>query len=133
MVFTETILRCADNSGAQLVKCIGFLRGRRRFAYNGERIRVAVQTYKPSKLASINQLTPLEKKKKIRYALIISCGKQTRRNDYYVKFDNRRCVLLGDDDRFLGTKIVGPVCKEVRSGNGDQKYKKLLTYAPALI
>jgi len=125
MVFRETILRICDNSGAKWVKCIHPMQKARKKAYMGEVIKVSLQ-------AAANRNNLLSKK--IYQALIVSTRWPTPRvGGHYIKFDNTRAILLEEGDKFLGTRIYGPICKEVRGGEKEIKFKRVISYAGAIL
>lgn len=126
MILTETILYAADNSGAQIVKCIKILNGfRRRYAKLGNIIVVCLK-----KLYSFEKID----KKTLYYGLIIGSTKKTRRKDgSFIRFDANFVLILNDQSKFLGSRIYGPICKEIRSTNDASKYNQIISYAKATV
>ena len=107
MVQVETVLDVADNSGARRVKCIKVLGGsKRRYANIGDIIKV-----------SIKEATPRGKVKKgeVMKAVVVRTRKGVRRPDGLVRFDSNAAVLLTAQDQPIGTRIFGPVTRELRS------------------
>ncbi len=119
MIQMESMLNVADNSGARRVKCIKVLGGsKRRYAGLGDVVVGAVQEATPN--AAV-------KKGDIVRCVIVRTAKETRRKDgSYIKFDQNACVLVNKDGEPRGTRIFGPVARELR----DRKYMKIVSLAP---
>lgn len=122
MIQTESVCEAADNSGARRVLCIRVLGGtRRRYASIGDVIVVAVKDALPN--AKV-------KKGDVRKAVIVRTVKEFRRDDgSYVKFDNNAVVLLNDTKEPIGTRIFGPVARELRA----KKFMKIISLAPEVV
>ena len=122
MIQTETVLNVADNSGARKVLCIKVLGGsKRRYAQIGDVIRVTVKDAIPRGKV---------KKGEICYALIVRTKKGVRRSDgSLIRFDSNAAVLLDNKREPLGTRVFGPVTRELRAGN----YMKIISLAPEVI
>jgi len=110
MIQTESRLTVADNSGAREVLCIRVLGGtRRRYASVGDVIVVAVKNAIP---------TSDVKKGTVSKALIVRTKKEVRRPDgSYIRFDDNACVLLSNTGEMRGSRIFGPVARELRAKN----------------
>ena len=110
MIQTESRLNVADNSGAREVLCIRVLGGtRRRYASVGDVIVVAVKNAIP---------TSEVKKGTVSKALIVRTKKEVRRPDgSYIRFDDNACVLLNNAGEMRGSRIFGPVARELRAVN----------------
>ncbi len=110
MIQVESRLTVADNSGAREVLCIRVLGGtRRRYATVGDIIVVAVKNVIPSSEI---------KKGTISKALIVRTKKEVRRADgSYIRFDDNACVLLSNTGEMRGSRIFGPVARELRAVN----------------
>ena len=119
MIQMETMLTVADNSGARRVKCIKVIGGsKRRYAGIGDVIICAVQEATPNSNV---------KKGDIVRCVIVRTAKETRRKDgSYIKFDQNACVLVNKDGEPRGTRIFGPVARELR----DHRYMKIVSLAP---
>ena len=119
MIQMETMLNVADNSGAKRVKCIKVIGGsKRRYAGLGDVIICAVQEATPN--GNI-------KKGDIVRCVIVRTVKETRRKDgSYIKFDQNAAVLVNKDGEPRGTRIFGPVARELR----DRRYMKIVSLAP---
>ena len=122
MIQTETVLNVADNSGARKVLCIKVLGGsKRRYAQIGDVIRVTVKDAIPRGKV---------KKGEICNALIVRTRKGVRRSDgSLIRFDSNAAVLLDNKREPLGTRVFGPVTRELRAGN----YLKIISLAPEVI
>jgi large subunit ribosomal protein L14 len=122
MIQMRTILVVADNSGAKKVQCIKVLGGtRRRYAHIGDIIVVAVKEASP--LGAV-------KKGEVKKAVVVRTIKETRRADgSYIKFDENAAVLINPQKEPLGTRVFGPVARELR----DKKFMKIISLAPEVI
>ncbi len=122
MIQMQTILKIADNSGAKKVMCIKVLGGsHRRYAAIGDVIRV-----------SIKESLPRGKIKKgdVHLAVVVRTAKGVRRSDgSIIRFDDNAAVLLNSKHEPVGTRIFGPVTRELR---GD-KFMKIISLAPEVI
>ena len=121
MIQSESRLRVADNSGAKEVLCIRVLGGsRRRYAGVGDKIVVSVKD------ASAGGV----KKGQVSKAVIVRTKKEIRRKDgSYIRFDDNAVVLLNNADEPRGTRIFGPVARELR----DKGYMKIISLAPEVL
>jgi len=118
----QTILEVADNSGAKEVKCIKVLGGSKRVSAGiGDIIVVAVQqAIASSKI----------KKGEVKKAVIVRTAKELRREDgSYIKFDNNSVVILNNNNEPVGTRIFGPVARELRTRN----FGKICSLAPEVL
>lgn len=122
MIQEETDLIVADNSGARRVRCIRVLGGsRRRYAGVGDVIVVSVKAALPG--GSV-------KKGDVSKAVIVRTKKETRRRDgSYIRFDENAAVLLNNNNEPRGTRIFGPVARELR----DRNYMKIVSLAPEVL
>lgn len=122
MIQQESRLTVADNSGAREVLCIRVLGGtRKRYASIGDKIIVTVKTAIPS--GNI-------KKGTVAKAVVVRTRKEIRRNDgSYIRFDDNAVVLLNNLGEMTGTRIFGPVARELR----DKKYMKIISLAPEVL
>jgi len=122
MIQQESRLTVADNSGAKEVLCIRVLGGtKRRYASIGDQIVVSVKSAIPS--GNI-------KKGAVSKAVIVRTKKEVRRQDgSYIRFDNNAVVLLGQTGEMRGTRIFGPVARELR----DKKFMKIVSLAPEVL
>jgi large subunit ribosomal protein L14 len=122
MIRTETVLECADNSGAKKVLCFRILGGsKRRSASVGDVIVVAVQEAIPDSKV---------KKGEVHKAVIVRTKKEVRRDDgSYIRFDNNAAVLINEAREPIGTRIFGPVARELRAKN----FMKIVSLAPEVL
>ncbi len=120
MIQQESRLKVADNSGAREVLCIRVLGGtNRRYASVGDQIVVTVKDAVPSDI----------KKGTVSKAVIVRTKKEVRRPDgSYIRFDDNACVLLNANGEMRGTRIFGPVPRELREG-----YMKIVSLAPEVL
>ena len=121
MIQQESRLQVADNSGAKEVLCIRVLGGtRKRYASIGDKIVVTVKSALPS--SDI-------KKGTVSKAVVVRTRKEVRRTDgSYIRFDDNAVVLLNNLDELRGTRIFGPVARELRD-----KYMKIVSLAPEVL
>ena len=121
MVQQETRLLVADNSGAKKVQRFRVLGGtRRRYASVGDQIVVAIKSAIPGAEA---------KKGTVSKAVVVRTKKEIRRADgSYIRFDDNACVLLNNQDELRGTRIFGPVARELRDN-----YMKIVSLAPEVL
>ena len=122
MIQQESYLKLADNTGAKEIKCIRVLGGStRKFGNIGDVIVASVRKAQPGGTV---------KKGEVVKAVIVRSAKGIRRNDgTYVRFDDNAAVLIKDDKNPRGTRIFGPVARELR----DKDYMKILSLAPEVI
>ena len=122
MIQMQSLLKIADNSGARSVMCIKVLGGsKRRYANIGDVIKVAVREAIP---------TGKVKKGQVVDALIVRSKKGVRRRDgSLIKFDENAAVLINDQIAPIGTRVFGPVTRELRDG----KHMKILSLAPEVL
>lgn len=122
MIQVESVLNVADNSGAKVVKCIKVLGGsRRRYAGLGDVIVVSVSEAMPNSKV---------KKGSIVKAVVVRTAKENRRNDgSYIKFDENSAVILNAQQEPIGTRVFGPVARELRA----RKFMKIISLAPEVL
>jgi large subunit ribosomal protein L14 len=122
MVQVETILDVADNSGARKVRCVHVLGGtRRRYASIGDEIVVSVREAIPN--AKV-------KKGDVMRAVIVRTSKEIGRPDgSYIRFDTNSAVLLDNQREPIGTRIFGPVARELRA----KRFMKIVSLAPEVL
>ena len=122
MIQVQTVLDVADNSGAKVVQCIKVLGGsRRRYAQFGDVIVVSVKEALPDSKV---------KKGETARAVVVRTKREWRRPDgSYIKFDSNSAVMLGAQSEPMGTRIFGPVARELRS----KKFMKIVSLAPEVL
>jgi large subunit ribosomal protein L14 len=122
MIQQESRLKVADNTGAKEILCIRVLGGsKRRYAHVGDVI-----------VATVKDATPggVVKKGDVVRAVVVRTVKEIRRKDgSYIRFDQNAAVILKDDGTPRGTRIFGPVARELR----EKKYMKILSLAPEVL
>ena len=119
MIQMQTYLNVADNSGARKVQCIKVLGGsKRRYAGLGDKIVCAVKEAIPGGAV---------KKGDVVKCVVVRTKNQVRRNDgSYIRFDQNACVIINDEGEPRGTRVFGPVARELR----DKKYTRIVSLAP---
>jgi large subunit ribosomal protein L14 len=122
MIRTESRLTVADNSGAKEVLCLHVLGGsKKRYASVGDKIVVTVKSALP-----ISQV----KKGTVTKAVVVRTTKEVRRKDgSYIRFEDNAAVLLNAQDEPRGTRIFGPVARELR----EKQFMKIISLAPEVI
>lgn len=122
MIQTESVLEIADNSGAKRVKCIKVLGGsHRRYAHIGDIIKVTVKEAIPRGRVQKGQ---------VMNAVVVRTRKGVRRADgSLIKFDENAAVLLNQQNQPVGTRIFGPVTRELRTEN----FMRIVSLAPEVI
>ena len=122
MIQQQTLLKVADNTGAKELMCIRVLGGsRRKYAHIGDVV-----------VASVKKATPggVVKKGDVVKAVIVRSVNGLRRNDgTYIKFDENAAVIIRDDKNPKGTRIFGPIARELR----EKEYMKILSLAPEVL
>ncbi|MBG0763375.1 MAG: 50S ribosomal protein L14 [Tissierellales bacterium] len=122
MIQNESKLKVGDNSGAKIIQVIRVLGGsNRRYANIGDTV-----------VASVKKATPggVVKKGQVVKAVVVRTKKGVRRNDgTYIKFDENAAVIVQDDKAPVGTRIFGPITRELRDGN----YMKIISLAPEVL
>lgn len=121
MIQQESRLKVADNSGAKEVLCIRVLGGsKRRYASIGDQIVVTVKEASPGGV----------KKGTVSKAVVVRTKKEIRRKDgTYIRFDDNAVVLLTEADEPRGTRIFGPVARELR----DRDFMRIISLAPEVL
>ena len=122
MIQQETRLAVADNTGAKEVLCFKVLGGsRRRYASVGDLIMVTVKQAMPNGMV---------KKGDITRAVVVRTKKEIRRKDgSYIRFDENAAVIINENKEPVGTRIFGPVARELR----DKKFMKIISLAPEVL
>lgn len=122
MIQQQSILQVADNSGAKECMCIKVLgSSKKRYAKIGDEIVVSIKKASPKGAV---------KRRSVQRAVVVRSTKQTRRKDgSYVKFDENAVVIVGKDGQPKGTRVFGPVARELR----DKGYQKIVSLAPEVL
>jgi len=122
MIRQESILQVADNSGAKSLLCIRVLGGtRKKYARIGDIITVSVKVAMPGGVV---------KKGQVAKAVVVRTRKEIRRKDgSYIRFDENAAVIINENKEPVGTRIFGPVARELR----DKKFMKIISLAPEVL
>ena len=122
MIQRETRLKVADNSGAKEVLCINIVGGSaRRYASLGDVITCTVKDAQPGGTVQMHQVVK---------AVVVKTAKEVRRPDgSYIRFDDNACVIIGDDENPRGTRIFGPVARELR----NKQFMRIVSLAPEVL
>ena len=121
MIYPQTILTIADNTGAKKVMCIRILGGNKKYAQIGDTIIAVVKEALPN--------MPVKRSDVIR-AIIIRTKKNIRRKDgMYIQFDDNAAVIVNMDNNPRGTRVFGPVAREIR----DKNYSKIVSLAQEVL
>jgi large subunit ribosomal protein L14 len=122
MIQEESRLTAADNSGAQRIQCIRILGGsRKKYATIGDVIVITVKSAIPGGMV---------KKGTVHKAVVVRTKKEIKRPDgSYIRFDENAAVILDNQDEPRGTRIFGPVARELR----DKKFMKIVSLAPEVL
>jgi large subunit ribosomal protein L14 len=121
MIYPQTMLTVADNTGAKKIMCIRVLGGNRKYAKIGDTIIAVVKEALPN--------MPVKRSDVIR-ALIVRTKKSIRRQDgMYIRFDDNAAVLVNMENNPRGTRVFGPVAREIR----DKNYSKIVSLAPEVL
>jgi large subunit ribosomal protein L14 len=122
VIQAETRLNVADNSGAKLLLCIKVLGGsRKRYASVGDLVVVTVKEAMPNSKV---------KKGEVMRAVVVRTAKEIRRPDgSYIKFDDNSAVLVNQQNEPIGTRIFGPVARELRA----KRFMKIISLAPEVL
>lgn len=122
MIQLGTKLRVADNTGAQMVKCIRVMNGyESRYAYLGDTVTVTVKQAQPHGMV---------KKGEVHKAVIVRQAKETRRKDgTYIRFDENACVIVDKNGEPKGTRIFGPIAREIKLAG----FNKIASLAPEVL
>ena len=122
MLQTESRLKVADNTGAKEVLVIRVLGGtRKRYASIGDKIVVTIKATTPNGTV---------KKGQVSRAVVVRTKKEVRRKDgSYIRFDDNACVLLNPAEEMRGTRVFGPVARELR----EKQFMKIVSLAPEVL
>jgi large subunit ribosomal protein L14 len=121
MIYPQTILTVADNTGAKKVMCIRVLGGNKKYAKVGDVIIGVVKEALPN--------MPVKRSDVVR-AIVVRTKKSIRRQDgMYIRFDDNAAVIVNMDSNPRGTRVFGPVAREIR----DKNYSKIVSLAPEVL
>jgi large subunit ribosomal protein L14 len=121
MIYPQTILTVADNTGAKKVMCIRILGGNKKYAEIGDTIIAVVKEAIPN--------MPVKRSDVVK-AIIVRTKKTIRRQDgMYIRFDDNAAVLVNPENNPRGTRVFGPVAREIR----DKNLSKIVSLAPEVL
>jgi large subunit ribosomal protein L14 len=121
MIYPQTMLTVADNTGAKKVMCIRVLGGRKKYAKVGDTIIAVVKEAIPN--------MPIKRSDIVR-AIVVRTKKTIRRQDgMYIRFDDNAAVIVNVDNNPRGTRVFGPVAREIR----DKNFSKIVSLAPEVL
>jgi large subunit ribosomal protein L14 len=121
MIYPQTMLTVADNTGAKKVMCIRVLGGNKQYAKIGDTIIAVVKEAIPN--------MPIKRSDVVR-AIIVRTTKSIRRKDgMYIRFDDNAAVIVNMENNPRGTRVFGPVAREIR----DKNYSKIVSLAPEVL
>ena len=121
MIYPQTILTIADNTGAKKIMCIQLLGGNKKYAEIGDTIIAVVKEAIPN--------MPVKRSEVIR-AIIVRTKKTIRRPDgMYIRFDDNAAVVVNADNNPRGTRVFGPIAREIREKN----FSKIVSLAPEVL
>ena len=121
MIYPQTILTVADNTGAKKVMCIRILGGNKKYAEIGDTIIADVKEAIPN--------MPIKRSDVVK-AIIVRTKKTVRRQDgMYIRFDDNAAVIVNLDNNPRGTRVFGPVAREIR----DRNFSKIVSLAPEVL
>jgi large subunit ribosomal protein L14 len=121
MIYPQTMLTVADNTGAKKVMCIRVLGGNKKYAKIGDTIIAVVKEAIPN--------MPVKRSDVVR-AIVVRTKKSIRRQDgMYIRFDDNAAVIVNMDNNPRGTRVFGPVAREIR----DKNYSKIVSLAPEVL
>jgi len=121
MIYPQTILTVADNTGAKKVMCIQILGGNKKYAKIGDNIIAVVKEALPN--------MPIKRSDIVR-AIIVRTKKTIRRQDgMFIRFDDNAAVIVNNDNNPRGTRVFGPVAREIR----DRNFSKIVSLAPEVL
>jgi large subunit ribosomal protein L14 len=121
MIYPQTMLTVADNTGAKKVMCIRVLGGNKKYAQIGDTIIAVVKEAIPN--------MPIKRSDVVR-AIIVRTTKSIRRKDgMYIRFDDNAAVIVNMENNPRGTRVFGPVAREIR----DKNYSRIVSLAPEVL
>jgi large subunit ribosomal protein L14 len=121
MIYPQTMLTVADNTGAKKIMCIRILGGNKKYAKIGDTIIAVVKEAIPN--------MPVKRSNVVR-AIVVRTKKTIRRQDgMYIRFDENAAVIVNMDNNPRGTRVFGPVAGEIR----DKNYSKIVSLAPEVL
>ena len=121
MIYPQTILTVADNTGARRIMCIRVLGGNRKYAKVGDTIIGVVKEAIPN--------MPIKRSDVVRAVVVRTCKTIRRQDGMYIRFDDNAAVIVNLDSNPRGTRVFGPVAREIR----DKNFSKIVSLAPEVL
>ena len=121
MIYPQTILTVADNTGAKKIMCIRVLGGNKKYAKVGDTIIGVVKEAIPN--------MPIKRSDIVRAIVVRTCKTIRRPDGMYIRFDDNASVIVNSENNPRGTRVFGPVAREIR----DQNLSKIVSLAPEVL
>ena len=121
MIYPQTILTVADNTGAKKVMCIRILGGNKKYAEIGDTIIAVVKEAIPN--------MPVKRSDVIRAVVVRTKNSIRRQDGMYIRFDDNAAVIVNLENNPRGTRVFGPIAREIR----DKNYSKIVSLAPEVL
>ena len=121
MIYPQTMLTVADNTGARKIMCIRVLGGNRKYAKIGDAIIGVVKEAIPN--------MPVKRSDIVRAIVVRTCKTIRRQDGMYIRFDDNAAVIVNLDNNPRGTRVFGPVAREIR----DKNFSKIVSLAPEVL
>ena len=121
MIYPQTILTVADNTGAKKIMCIRVLGGNKKYAKIGDTIVAVVKEAIPN--------MPIKRSDIVRAVIVRTCKTVRRQDGMYIRFDDNAAVIVNPENNPKGTRVFGPVAREIR----DKNYSKIVSLAPEVL
>merc|ERR1712187_283369 len=120
-IYPQTILTVADNTGARKIMCITILGGNRKYGTIGDIIIGVVKEALPN--------MPIKRSDIVRAVIVRTCKTIRRQDGMYIRFDENAAVIVNTENNPRGTRVFGPVAREIR----DKNYSKIVSLAPEVL
>ena len=120
-IYPQTILTVADNTGARKIMCITILGGNRKYGTIGDIIIGVVKEALPN--------MPIKRSDIVRAVIVRTCKTIRRKDGMYIRFDDNAAVIVNTENNPRGTRVFGPVAREIR----DKNYSKIVSLAPEVL
>ena len=121
MIYPQTVLKVADNSGAKKIMCIRVLGNNKKYAKIGDTIIAVVKEALPN--------MPIKRSDIVRAVVVRTCKSIRRQDGMFIRFDDNAAVVVNLDNNPRGTRVFGPVAREIR----DKNYSKIVSLAPEVL
>ena len=121
MIYPQTILTVADNTGARKIMCITILGGNRKYGTIGDILIGVVKEALPN--------MPIKRSDIVRAVIVRTCKTIRRQDGMYIRFDENAAVIVNTENNPRGTRVFGPVAREIR----DKNYSKIVSLAPEVL